>query len=438
MKWLRNVSKFEVPTARRPRLIMLRFAFVIMCALVCRSACFADDASNLPPVSVRVFDSITKIPLSGVAVSVRPSGLAELVPVGATTNGALKFKRQNDDKMIEFFCEAQGYRAKSALVAIEENKSVEMFLDPLGFALKGVVIAPTGQSVEGAKILLMNANTHAQLGRGNHQNPWELNSFDTLTDGNGVFSLSAEHGGESLLAVHRLGCANVPVAGWTNGQALRLRPWATLRGRLMINGKPAPNRQLAAVMCDFFGSTSRLGLLDVVSTTDAQGRFAFDQVPSGAIECALQMPFGANWTIFSHWQTFVVDPSLPPTEAIYSLRGRDVTAHGVFEGDFQFRAAEAFTMLRPKAQRPLTEYTPLAGGVANAGMSFFAMTLNGDGDISGIAIPPGEYELAIDFHNFGGKFVRTNFRADIVVPEGDGPVNLGDIRLTNKTAEVAR
>src|SRR5262245_20542230 len=162
-------------------------------------------------------DSVTRAPISGAIVSIRPTGESVLVQAGVATNGTLIIPRQNDDKMIEFYVEADGYRGRSKLVNIvEERGEAEILLDQTARQIKGVVIAPNGQPVADAKIAITRPESGLLLRREGRHELWELSNFHMRSAENGGFALTAEGGSESLTVVHALGCVSAPLAGWTN------------------------------------------------------------------------------------------------------------------------------------------------------------------------------------------------------------------------------
>jgi hypothetical protein len=309
--------------------------------------------------------------------------------------------------------------------------------DPTDFQLKGVVVAPGGQLVPSAKIALtigdhpaaMEANARVRAG---FVDPFHFTSATVISSGDGSFSTAAPNGAATIIAVHELGCGSMPVNGWTNGTVLQLRPWATARGRMLINGRPAANRKVAAVWCNFFNSNARMYLRNFEATTDVEGKFAFDQLPAGVISIVQKADIGGGHNAYSHWASFVADATLPQTEVVYNLVGVDI--RGTFvnaDAPVDWRGVNVVGGLVSKSAAAVNEFAPMAGGTPAQIPQIFALTIEGDGKFTADAIPPGDYELTVMCMEQNRP--RAQFSGKLMVPPGAGLLDIGNVVVTNTT-----
>ena len=388
-------------------------------------------------IRVRVIDSVTRAGINGAQVSVRLEGDGGLKKVGVTTNGIVEFAQVNDDRMVEFVVEANGYRDRTTLVAVGKATISEINLFPTEFKLKGVVVAPAGQLASGAKIAFAHGDTPMILEanarfRGGLVDPWHFSSATVLANSDGSFEVTAPPRASAIMVVHEFGCGSASTIGWTNGTMIQLRPWASLRGRMLINGKPAANRSIAAVLCSVFNTNTRFYLRNFDTTTDAEGRFVFDRLPAGVVDVVEKMQMADGGQAFSHWSSFVADASLPAAEVVYSLVGRDVTGTLTDEGGqpVDWRGLTVYARLTPtQSNQTISEFVPLAGGAAGRPTEYFVAVVDGDGKFSAEAIPPGGYVLHVTCSDRGRSIQQTV--AKISVPQGEWPFKIGRVALSN-------
>ncbi len=109
------------------------------------------------------------------------------------------------------------------------------------------------------------------------------NAPQTITDAAGQFSIRLKPNTESLVVVHEVGFALVPVAQAKRAMIL-LQPWGAIEGTVLTAGQPAAGQQvfLHAWLPD---SDAQLWpvALDTTVTSDARGRFRFNHVPPGPV-----------------------------------------------------------------------------------------------------------------------------------------------------------
>jgi hypothetical protein len=423
---------------RANRFALLLAVAVAGCAFFSIPPSLAADKGKLKElIKIRIIDSATREPIDGAEVYVRMEGDGGLKRVGVTTNGMAEFAPLNDDRMIEYRVEAKGYRDRTTLVSADKNSLAEIAVDPKDFQLKGIVVGPAGQLVPLAKIAVLIGDHPAALEanarvRAGFVDPFHFTSATKISLGDGTFSTTAPSGPATIIAAHELGCGAMPVNGWTNGTAVQLRPWATVRGRMLINGKPAANRNVVAVFCNFFNSSARMYLRNFEATTDVEGKFVFDRLPAGVIDIAQKADIGGGRSAFSHWSSFVADATLPANDVVYDLVGADI--RGTFvnaepQAPLDWRGMKIVGGLRAKSAAPINEFAPMAGGAPARSPQIFALSIDGDGKFSADAIPPGDYELNVTCMELDRA--RAQFTGKLVVPPSAGLLDMGAVIVTN-------
>jgi hypothetical protein len=279
----------------------------------------------------------------------------------------------------------------------------------------------------GDRPVALEANARVRAG---FVDPFHFTTATVIALGDGSFSTAAPATAATIVAVHEAGCGSTPVKGWTNGTVVQLRPWATLRGRMLINGKPAINRTVVAVMCSFFNTSVRMYLRSFEATTDAEGKFFFDRLPAGVIDVVQKADIGGGRSAYSHWASFVADATLPQNDVVYSLVGRDIRGSILkTDGPIDWGGMNVIGALVSKSSGQISEFEPLAGGAAGRPTQIFALTINGDGEFFADAIPPGDYSLNVNCMD--QNRVRAQFSGKLVVPRGAGLLEMGQVAVTN-------
>lgn len=426
----------NVPRANRLGILLNAALAVLVWRAFVEPSSAAESGKTRDRVQVRVVDSVMRAPVNAAEVYVRGTGDEGLRLIGVTTNGLVEFEPLNDDRMIEFRVEANGYRPRTSLVTLDKGRIAEIQLEGTDFRVRGVVVAPGAQPLASARVGFTKPDDQAFLGFDvkfgrNRVEPLYFNPETERTDSQGVFTATAPPGSRAIVVVHEFGCGTAATIGWTNGSTIQLRPWATLRGRMTINGRPATNRTVVAVSCSFFNSSAHLNLRNVEATTDADGRFVFPRLPAGVIDVAHKEQGEEGMQPYTHWASFVADASLPAKEVSYGLVGRNISGTLTLGSlkRFDWRGLKVHGTLVRKANGEADEFAPLAGGGRRT-PSVFALTVNGDGEFSATAIPAGEYLFHV--------FCIDNFKPSalyeglVVVPSGEGALVMREVLVTNR------
>ena len=166
-----------------------------------------------------------------------------------------------------------------------------------GTGPNGVVLLPDGKPAEGATILFGASQEQFGL-TGKELADYGHKEAKRVTNKDGKFSFPARSQGLMLFVSHPAGWAEHSVTRGADDLKLRLQPWATVTGTLMLtNGVPAAGVVLGVTLpSDWQRGDPHINVNGQI-TTDAQGRFRFPAVPPRRVEIQRVIPAGGNgWT----------------------------------------------------------------------------------------------------------------------------------------------
>ncbi len=192
--------------------------------------------------------------------------------------------------------EAEGYRPFETDPIPTNNTSLVIRLKS-GEGPNGVVLLPDGKPAEGATVHY--AASQEQLGlSGRTLRAYGQREGQQVTGKDGKFSFPIRAHGVTLYAAHPSGWAEESVERGGDGVKLRLKPWASLAGVLLqTDGTPAAGVELSLTMpSDWQRGEPRINIQGR-TTTDAQGRFQFADVPPRRVEVQRIIPMSqGSWT----------------------------------------------------------------------------------------------------------------------------------------------
>jgi hypothetical protein len=129
---------------------------------------------------------------------------------------------------------------------------------------------------------------------------------------------------------------------------------------------------------------------------------------------------------YSHGHWFDVD-SASATNLNYHLRGRAIRGQALVAKNDDFKGKELLGYLRPLELQP-TEFDPFATA------SRIGLRIDQNGKFEGEAAPPGSYKVFVRPLRQVGEWPKP-MSANLVVPEGNDPIDFGKIVMTNNVRE---
>lgn len=263
----------------------------------------------------------------------------------------------------------QGRVAGPQLTVSEGGRYEELHIE-LGEALEARgTVTVDGQPAEGVSLFLIDARSQ-QVASG------------TATGPGGAFTLTGVPTGAYLVQVHA--GAQVAQRGPFTLTGSSDEPWnIELSSERKLGGRVEPAQ--AGVVVRWW-TTEWAGPLQAQVATDAEGRFAFEAVPEGALHVEAEGPAG-----------YATAVATAGTEVLLRLRQSEIRGVVV---DERGRAATDFTV----------SATPRTGGLARS-----KLVLHPNGEFA-LSAPPGHYEVSAQVAGRG----QTNATL-VEVPAGGAP-----------------
>ena len=248
-------------------------------------------------ISGHVLDAVTRQPIPHFQVTGGRMGLnfkaqANWSPVLSVegTNGFYQTYVRKQTGRPLFKVEAEGYWPACLTNLPARNiTNADFFLQP-GAEVAGRMVRPDGQPAAGVTVLLLNDdyNQAKFYGAGILQaagvNQTTNPAVEQTTDAAGRFTFKPLLGMKAVAAATTNGFVLVSTAALGTNPIITLEPYGAITGTVTRAGRPATNEQVRLEFDHAFtlGRGINWGL---DTTTDAQGRFAFDHVP--AVPCRL-------------------------------------------------------------------------------------------------------------------------------------------------------
>jgi protocatechuate 3,4-dioxygenase beta subunit len=241
-------------------------------------------------VTGSVTDAVTGKPLPAftiIPVNVFRKDFLSAERLNAKTgkNGRLSFVADRTDIPLRLRIEAPGYRTQDGpefRVGDETARTQDFRLQPSP-PVAGVVLDAGGKPVAKAEVLMATPTDSASLSSdyGNHK---------SLTDAAGHFAFPDPGEPWAVLAQADAGFALAELPrDRRDAGALRLRPWASVRGQFRDGGRPVRGARilLRPIRLD---SPGRPRIDDSMqAVTDADGRFEFPRVPPVAVSVRVSL-----------------------------------------------------------------------------------------------------------------------------------------------------
>jgi protocatechuate 3,4-dioxygenase beta subunit len=367
-------------------------------------------------ITGEVTDAITGKPIPSFTVIQidifrKDSYAAERLNAVAGRGGRLDYLAYRTDIPLRLRIEAPGYRSQDGpefRVGDDASRRQDFRLQPSP-PIAGLVRDQAGRPVAGASVMLATLVESVQL-REEHY------SHRVITDAAGRFRFPDS--GEQYVIVAQ-GAAGFAEAAYPAGQhdagALTLRPWASVRGQLQEGGRPISGARVYAkpIRIDSIGAPTVDATL--WATTDAQGNFTFEHIPSGPTQVTV---FLGPWRD----EGFRSGPSVPldlaPGEHAEvrlgdsgaTLTGK-VTLAGKVPKGLECTYSLNYLVRREAGIRPpesiarmgfdarngwRTTWTKSREGTAYLStLHYWFVKLSPEGKFLVSGVPPGDYDLAI-------------------------------------------
>ena len=311
-----------------------------------------------------------------------------------------------------------------------------------------MVLRTDGQPAGGAEVALLSPEHGASLGLARFTDRAQDDKLIVAADAAGRFSFPEEGNAHTVVAVCSNGFARVPVTDTKQAIEVRLQPWGRVEGAINASARSRPVKYVE--VDDILGAdlpgNLRLDHQRYLSTPQADGRFAFEDVPPGSLCVWLDAGELGNPPVTPyHHPVWIQVPAggtarVTVAEAGYRVKGRFVIPGR--EGDWtnQTRGACLDGDWPPSPATP--RHHPTAKQWVRAAFDPGRLTIAADGRFeSRDPVVPATYRLLLTL----GK---TRFEQEItvpnpasessqVLPEGlgfeDRPIiDLGDIVIAEK------
>jgi peroxiredoxin/protocatechuate 3,4-dioxygenase beta subunit len=241
-------------------------------------------------VTGKVLDADTKAPIPAFTITEGRMAQFPEIPEWFNTrqhdgtNGQLELFLNKGKTLPALMVEAEGYVPESSgpIAAAETN---------LTFALKkgvgptGTILKPDGTAAAQATVYLadMKNGVYVQDNDMKVQSRIYRGTRSARTDENGKFSFKASVDDYAILVLEDDGFAQVTVDDLRRNPDVKLKPWAKVRGKLLIGTRPGANEEvhLGQVYMPYEFEPRQFPPLNLYlkTTTDSNGEFTFDRVP---------------------------------------------------------------------------------------------------------------------------------------------------------------
>jgi hypothetical protein len=360
-----------------------------------------------------------------------------------SAEGKFSMKLDNAEQRYVVQVEADGYFPSiSPPFTNEEEDMVIEFELRKGDGPSGIVLQPNGQPAAGAVLKILTKGGHASI-RGVNIDSYGDRGATATTDAEGRFKLKALPDATGLVAIHEEGFAITTGMPYPN-MTVQLKGWGRIEGIVLSSGRPKSGERLT-IGAPKEAAGGNMHFNDHSSTTDAEGRFAFEKVPPGEVSVIRLVPLSKNSWTHSHGTSVTVQ-SGQTAQVVLGNSGRQVTGQIIMPdapGGLDFSQSSVTirtpfpispTPLRTPEEAEAWNNTP-AVKEARAKYRNYAGTVSADGTFTVEDIPPGEYDLSVTIHDpespaqFSTRQINQFTLQRITVPDaGSGaPHNIGTI-----------
>lgn len=310
-------------------------------------------------------------------------------------------------------------------------------------ALEGIVITLNGQPVTGASVALVEENfggKSVQFSNG-RMRTYGSGSKIAKTDETGHFEISSPPENGTIVASGDEGFASTSIAEVRSSGRLTLQLFGRIEGVLL-----APNAEGQEVLLGSPGGGISFDLAGYKAAVDANGHFAFEKVPPGALSIVRLVKTTARSWEHSHSTPVTVTPG---QTSLVTLGGVDATLQGSVR--FETEPTETDLILTGSLHSSMPQIQVPPGLSAEERMALFSSSewkeqmknvkhysvlVGKDGSLVLDSVVPGDYTLTVTANKASEESFREKTIArgetKVTVPVGSGPtspINVGEIIL---------
>jgi protocatechuate 3,4-dioxygenase beta subunit len=413
------------------------------------------------------------------------------------TNGTFTIYFTKQQRAPAILVEAEDHLPFSTgpISALETNLTIAL---KRGSGIEGIVRNPAGEPVAGAKVYLTDMREGVYV----QGPPFEVRdnvyrgTKSIEADEKGHFKFPAQVDAYAVIVVDESGYGEVKIEELAKTREVRLKPYAAVKGKLMIGTKPGANESVRLSMANLLGEHHPRHFpplnMYLTTTTDADGDYLFDRVapvPAEVYHEPKVRESRMGTIAMSQGVKMVLEPG-KTHEVNLGGRGRPVIGKMVvkgYDGEIKWRAdvhsietvlpppeglpdhAAFFADLRekmaaarsPEEQQKTSQemqkrseefnrkqrefYQTEEGRKYHFARSRYALNFKEDGTFRIEDVPGGKYMLRMDLREGGDDMRRFQappigfVQKEIEVPDSPGgrtdePFDLGTIELLSRTA----
>ena len=317
---------------------------------------------NSVTVRIRAVDAETKQPLQAFSVGkeIQPNGVstdASWQTTNGTFTGEMKRTEFREGWSTEYRLQvrAEGYQPwSSPSLSFDEGDFEGTATLKRAKSPAGIVLLPDGQPAADARVTILPASETIYLYSPNnfYDDVSIRNGMARLKTGaDGKFSFDAVGAEHRLVVIHRAGFAAMTAEQLAGDGAVKLNPYATVRGVVLAGGKPLAKERLSMRAPVSWEGNDGFQV-SLSSMTDSNGRFLFTNVPPGGYLLHRQPVTIMGHTIAESHRQIVEVKAGETKEINYTFGGRMVVGRVESESEVDWKNDHHLLMVKQPAPPP--------------------------------------------------------------------------------------